>query len=355
MTNVLRLMVVLYYQPILFLSRIKSGKYRLALIGALLKNLNGRLGYHQVTLIPTEIPDTQKFHDAQSHKNTAIVIQGPIDKNPYIIETVKYYRRVFQSATLIVSTWEHSSQSTAQQLQKLGAIVVFSVLPNLPGRLNINYQTVSTLAGVNAAREYGCKYVLKVRSDQRITKFSALGHLKALLKIGGNPSKRVVLLGDAYNSYWSLPFHISDFLCFGEVNQVESYFNVPLCADSYAYQIDILKNFSSEISEITVSEFSSAALSKSSKRIDNFVDNLMSPEQRYFLNYIKDRYNFNLSYRENYHQQLIDHISVIDSSQLGLLWFKSSFMYSLPSLMEAKNNTGKLNQGRWLSLMSNND
>ena len=79
----------------------------------------------------------------------------------------------------------------------------------------------------------------------------------------------------------------------------------------------------------------------------------MSPEQQYFLNYMKDNFNHSLSYRENYHQQLINHVALIDSSQLGLLWFKTSFIYSLPSFMEAKNNTGKLNQGRWLSLISN--
>ena len=239
MTKFFRLMIILYYQPILFLSRIKSGRYRLAILGALLKKLNGQMGFYQVRITPSEIPDTQKFHDANSHKNTAIIIQGPIDENEYILETVKYYRRVFQSATLVVSTWQKSNHATVEQLQQLGAIVVLSETPKLPGRLNINYQTVSTLAGINTARRCGCKYVLKVRSDQRITKFSALGHLKALLKIRDNPQKSVVLLGDTYNSYWSFPFHISDFVCFGEVDQVESYFNIPLSADPYAYQRNI--------------------------------------------------------------------------------------------------------------------
>ena len=84
----------------------------------------------------------------------AIVMQGPLMvENDFTLETAKFYKRCYPQALIIVSTWKDSDSETIEKIKQQNVVVVLSDLPNNCGNLNINYQTVNTLAGVKKAKE----------------------------------------------------------------------------------------------------------------------------------------------------------------------------------------------------------
>src|SRR4029079_1102553 len=74
----------------------------------------------------------------------------------------------FPGARLILSTWKTESDAVLNAFRKLGIEVVQSDPPEKPGQQNINFQLVSSRAGVERAAEMGAQYVLKTRTDQRL-------------------------------------------------------------------------------------------------------------------------------------------------------------------------------------------
>ena len=117
---------------------------------------------------------------------TAVVIQGPLQsKDDFTLETVKIYKKIYPLSPIIVSTWHSESKKDLRDLERAGAVLVVSNKPINTGWGNIKLQVVSTESGLLCARELGCKYVAKTRTDWRMYRPSALQCLNSLLKIDG--------------------------------------------------------------------------------------------------------------------------------------------------------------------------
>lgn len=167
--------------------------------------------------------------------DVAIVLQGPIDEEDgFTLETVKTYNKLYSNAQIIVSTWNSQPADAVNSLRKAGAIVVLSEEPGCSGMGNVNYQIVSSRAGIEKAAELGVRFVCKTRTDQRITRTGSLAALRCMVqslplkKELENQVFRIACLGYMGSGGMTAPFRISDFLYFGAVEDVKKMFSLDL-------------------------------------------------------------------------------------------------------------------------------
>lgn len=95
---------------------------------------------------------------------TACVIQGNIRNGFELI--LKEMQKHF--SVVIVSTWEDEQNKIADG----DFIKLFNLKPKVPGYSHRNYQRYSTARGLDKAKELGCDYVLKWRTDMLPTKLN---------------------------------------------------------------------------------------------------------------------------------------------------------------------------------------
>lgn len=148
------------------------------------------------------------------------------------INSVKFYRNIYPTATIIVSTWNDEDKKKIELLRNLGACIVQSKKPKASGILNVNYQIVSSRAGIIKAKELGVEYVAKTRTDQRICKLNALYMLQSLIEIFAihdNPKLkgRIVVTPSYYGNMFT-PYFVSDFFYFGKTEDLDKLFDIAL-------------------------------------------------------------------------------------------------------------------------------
>lgn len=177
----------------------------------------------------TEIPILSGLEQSCSF---AIVLQGPIcmhDDMTY--NTVKFYKQTYPHAVIIVSTWNDEPAENTTRLTELGAIIVRSEKPAHNGFMNVNYQLTNSLAGVKKAKELGCEFVVKTRTDQRICKpfiFDAmLSSINMFPSVSEKQRGRVITLGVCGGGMF-IPYHTCDFLYLGYTEDLIQLFSSPL-------------------------------------------------------------------------------------------------------------------------------
>ena len=160
-----------------------------------------------------------------------LIIQGAIrHEDNFTLESVHYYRQSMPSTQIIVSTWEDEAPEILTRLKDAGAIVVTSVKPKVSGAINVNFQTRSTLSGIQRARELGCDYVAKSRSDQRIYAPNILVFLYELLvqfPLKNESNQTARLLTTNFATMMFIPFYFADQFMFGATDDMEKYWSPP--------------------------------------------------------------------------------------------------------------------------------
>jgi len=87
--------------------------------------------------------------------NIAIIVQGGITQMEY-----DFIRDKWGSEQLIISTWEGNTTQF-----KSTDIIIYNHMPDWKGVQNLNLQKISTVAGLNKAKEMGYTHALKIRCD----------------------------------------------------------------------------------------------------------------------------------------------------------------------------------------------
>ncbi len=161
----------------------------------------------------------------------AIVMQGPLcKKDNMTVNTIKFYKKAYPLAKIIVSTWKDESKEDIEIIAELGAVVVQSEKPSHSGIMNVNYQLTSSLAAVKRAKEMDCEFAVKTRTDQRICKPFIFDSMISAIKFfpGGERQKgRLVTLG-VCNGGMFTPYYTCDFLYFGYTDDLLNLFSIPL-------------------------------------------------------------------------------------------------------------------------------
>ena len=201
-----------------------------------------------------------------SQEKIGIVIQGPlVKKDEMTLNTIKLYRFSYPKADVILSTWEDEDENYLDLCKKEGAIIVQSKKPLNNGILNVNFQIVSSFAGIKKAVELGNHYIAKTRSDQRVCRpyvFYSLINLIRNYPIEDNHSElegRLITIPVNHNCMFT-PFFMSDFFYFGIASDMLKLFSLELdkrseqglkkgftrydiASDKAAPEIYILKNY----------------------------------------------------------------------------------------------------------------
>jgi hypothetical protein len=161
----------------------------------------------------------------------AIVLQGGIMKKyDFTLETIRIYRKMFPTLTIIVSTWEDEDPACIELLRNAGAKVVLSKKPEYFGIWNINLQIVSTKSGLACAKELGIPYTIKSRTDQRIYERNILETLHNLISYfppapWSTLRKRLVICHLAYKYYDG---YFPDMFMFGDTDDLLDYWDARL-------------------------------------------------------------------------------------------------------------------------------
>ncbi len=157
----------------------------------------------------------------EANEKTAIIVQGPIIyKGDFTYTTLKMYKLIFPDATIILSTWKSEEQNEGfERFKKLGIDIVLSDTPKMKGVLNLNFQLISTNAGLRRAKELGLEYALKTRTDFRIYAEDAISYVNNLTR--RFPSKtsakaRITVLPPIAD----VPYYIPDFIFYGTVDDL---------------------------------------------------------------------------------------------------------------------------------------
>lgn len=197
----------------------------------LCKALESKTEYAAYQIKPKDTTEIPIISSLTRPHSLAIILQGPIcTKDNMTINTVKYYKRVYPYAVIIVSTWENESKQVLDEIAKQGAVIVKSKLPESAGMFNVNYQLTNSLAGIRKAQEMGCEFSVKTRTDQRVCKpyiFDSMISAIRLFPSAGEQNRRIATLTVAGGAMF-IPYHTSDFLYLGYTGDVLELFSAPL-------------------------------------------------------------------------------------------------------------------------------
>ncbi|TOO97816.1 hypothetical protein CGH26_26395, partial [Vibrio parahaemolyticus] len=91
-----------------------------------------------------------------------------VDNVDFLLNTLELYKKQFNSARIVLSTWSDTDKKIISKIEEIGIDVVLSDKPDNPGLLNVNYQLVSTKAGLRFISDREVEYTLKTRTDCRI-------------------------------------------------------------------------------------------------------------------------------------------------------------------------------------------
>lgn len=161
-------------------------------------------------------------------KDTWIIIQGTsfwdeknfriggVDYNDLklIIDLYSNYNNV------IWSTWSDAPQDIINYLKAKDIKFLINDYPKENGRGNCNFQKISTLNGINYAKQFGAKYIFKIRTDLYFPKIE-----EVIDRILPRLNENKKLSGLCWDD-WTESKFILDQLLFGEINHVEAYWDL---------------------------------------------------------------------------------------------------------------------------------
>ena len=192
----------------------------------------------------------EKFKPTYTFDDTAIVIQGPITyDNNYTADTFKLYRSIYPNVPIVVSTWKgEATNDFRRECRENSVVLLENDPPKICGSWNINMQLKSSLQGVRYVQENtSAKFVLKIRTDQRINRFEFLVYFKNLLETfppkDDKLQRRIIFLGAEITA--TFPFHFNDFLSFGHISDISRLYDIPFHkgSDKLAYTFKNMKRF----------------------------------------------------------------------------------------------------------------
>lgn len=234
-----------------------------------------------------------------------IVIQGPIkSEDDFTYETIQLYKKIFPEALLILSTWEDEDKLTIEKLRTTGIKILLNKKFVKQGFINLNYQIVSTKAGIDFAKESGVGYLLKTRTDCRIYDGNSLNYLVSLLKLFKlsddiKHQKQRIIAIDTYTHKYR-PYSISDIVQFGDIDDMQMLWSVELDSSPRIEVAEFLNNCSTYMDEVN-SNLSEPYI------IMRYLEKVHEPIKRTI---------------KHYYEVLTKRFLIIDKENLNLYWFK---------------------------------
>lgn len=167
---------------------------------------------------------TQKS-EGHFNQDVCLVLQGPLNYYKDIISTYNNFKD-----NIVISTTDKNEEAI-NTLNANGFKIVVNDIAIIPGRANFNNQVLTTYSGIEAAKNLGFKYVLKLRSDVLIPKINSLiNHLDF---------KKIYF--PAYHLYDG--GYLCDYMMFGEIDIMYGFWKIPLSDSKIAPEKQLTQKF----------------------------------------------------------------------------------------------------------------
>ncbi|AVQ31520.1 WavE lipopolysaccharide synthesis family protein [Fusobacterium varium] len=228
-----------------------------------------------------------------------IIMQGPIIiEESFTYNSLKLLKFNYPHCEIVLSTWKDQKKEEIEKIEQLGIKILKNNYPE-KGMENLNYQITSTIAGVDYLKKLNVEYVMKTRTDQRIYDINLDIYLINLLKeypINNKFQKeRIIGIGD--NTYKYIPFSFSDMFQFGNINDIEVMWSLPLTKRRFTIE-DRIK------------------INPTIKEMQKF----SNCEMYLCISFLK-RTNYKIEYTlESYYKSLKERFLIVDN--INIYWFK---------------------------------
>jgi len=197
------------------------------LTGSLIRKLFTPFADIKISLIPKNYKYLERSKNIKLKKaNWAIIIQGPVLNSKhlkYLLNNLNVLRDNFPKARVIISTYEQY-ESLIYKIPKSFYDELILIDENKFSS-NFERQVASTHFGINAARKYKIKFILKMRTDQIMYHPGSLDIFEAMIKTYKNSAGKGKnsLVASSYNSWLYRPFGVSEMLMAGYFNDMKKY------------------------------------------------------------------------------------------------------------------------------------
>jgi hypothetical protein len=228
------------------------------------------------------------------------VIQGDIRRGTNYV--INHLQNKFD--LVILSTWEECKDN----LPKGDFITLLNKKPSVGGLSNRNYQRLTTAKGIKAAKDAGCEYVLKCRTDMLLSRLDLITFIDwANSDYPSDARSRLVM--PAFRNLSVQPdwfSSIPDIFSFGRLEEMELLWG----DDGFNYSADLNfpEQMRGELDDL---------------RFQGKLSDIYCPESELYAIYksrLQIRAGKNLSHRtiaKNY-------LRLIDHQKLGIFWFSNS-------------------------------
>ena len=278
------------------------------------------------------LPETNKKQEFEMR--TAIVIQGPIvAKEDFTLNTIKLYHHYFPLAKIIVSVWEDDENvSNLGDISGYNAEIVFAAKPICRGYQGVNLQLATSYAGIFRAKQLGCDYAFKTRSDMRYYSADMIALMQwyiqefPLRKKDVPQKERLVIFPPRYDYC----FFFCDFFMFGHVDDMMNYWDI-----NRSFSDDYTGESAETMLAIRYAQFIG-------KDIENSLQNIKEYAQVVFdyfavvddkmLFYVWNKYFYHKQWEHEYHYNIINFVD----------WYAKQFSLDVQSDDVELDDTDKL-------------
>lgn len=314
--NLIKKLIYVYVKivlkPVQFIFQIRLGNGMSSTALTVCQALENKSEYVSYQIKPKNTAEIPILEGLDQSHSFAIIMQGPLcKKDDMTINTILFYKKTYPFAKIIVSTWNDEAKEDLNRIAELGAIVVTSDKPSNSGFMNVNMQLVNSLAGVKKAKEIGCEFAVKTRTDQRVCKPFIFDTMISAIKLfpgGKNQRGRMVVLGRPDGGMF-VPYHPCDFLYL-------------------SYTDDLLKLFSAPLEQRPYNEKLQKAISSLSR--SELSRQMLTPEIYIFKHYCSDILKINCEDTiEVYWDIVKNNLICYSMKDVDLMWGKYTRLYDM--------------------------
>lgn len=314
-------------------------------------------------------PMTLKDYDwpqYRGYRNVGIVLQGSVKENiTFVLNSVYWYRKIYPDIAIVVSAWKDELKDADKtKLEEYRCRVLENEDPQVLDKEkgHLGHQLYSTLKGIEYLEELGIRYVLKMRNDIRCYKADIIPYFLNLLhlfpKACEDMEERLLSVSFS-NSFIYVPFHLSDFIWFGHMEDMKKLYSIPYRGEK---ELRYLEEKDLEFKKEYDKSFLKSAKKEyvSDKKPEPILDEFylkVNSEEVYIVNsYVIQNLKSIVSHKnesmaETYISFIKKCLIVADEEQVGAYWDK--YNYSLFRQDMVNRKKGILTHSVWLDMLLN--
>jgi len=253
---------------------------------------------------------------------TAIIIQGPLGEISFFLKSLAFYAAFHEEHPKIIVTYLNADPIAIERLNTW-----IKEKPNFylymlsqPPHIDSNLQILSTLFGLHKAKNLGCNYALKTRSDMIFSSAHLIDilhtHLNAFCDYTPSSMAAKIVVG-SMNSFIARPYCVSDFFSFGCIDDMLNMWTLRLSDGSGIQDSEpmISKYHSDESGTMSfplLKSLEDTIIRVQSRRSEHYItSNLVRDNGFKYSNLISDYWGFVRSC-----------LIIVDSPSLGICWPK---------------------------------